>query len=189
MHISSNPKVSGHWLSTTMAKGCQVKTTSWLGRNGVSLIGKSPTDIPMCIFTGQRFRKSPGSMKCARFPYWCANSLVEQWPHDRVSLGVSFVVQRVQVGQQSVANVQVMLGAVHQQGVGSKHSWILMLETNTHCYYWQVLRSTLPNVWKAVSEGCFSTAHPSLSIRVIPGFILALRFMPRSSQGLAWWLL
>lgn len=74
-------------------------------------------------------------MKCARFPYWCANSLVEQWPHDRVSLGVSFVVQRVQVGQQSVANVQVMLGAVHQQGVGSKHSWILMLETNTHCYY------------------------------------------------------
>lgn len=71
---------------------------------------------------------------------------MQQWPHDCVSVDVSFVEQRVQVGQQSVANVQVMLGALHQHGVCSKHSWILRLETNIHWDYLQVFKNTSPNV-------------------------------------------
>lgn len=62
------------------------------------------------------------------------DSLVQQGPHHRVPVAVGVVEQRVQVGQQGVANAQVMLGAVHQRGVGSKRGRILMLETNVRCY-------------------------------------------------------
>lgn len=89
-------------------------------------------------------------MKCVRFLLLVEklpNSLVHQRPHHRAPLGVSFVEQCVQVGQQSVANGQVMLGAVHQQGVLSKHSWILMLEANIHSVIIsRFLKNTLPNV-------------------------------------------
>lgn len=94
-------------------------------------------------------------MKCVRLLLLVlklSNSLVQQWPDHGAPLGVSFVEQRVQVGQQSVTNGQVMLGAVHQRRVLSKHSWVLMLEANIHCYYFQISQNTLANVWKAVSE-------------------------------------
>lgn len=157
----------------------------------------SHLEIPQCAFSQDRGVGSPLAVwNESDFPtdYTLPDSLVEQGPGDRVPLGVSFVVQRVQVGQQRVADVQVVLGAAHQQGVGSKHSWILMLQTNNHCFIarfsetlCQRCEKLFQRGWGPMGQLCTGVlsllVHQGYS-RTHPG----TQVMPRSSQGSAWWL-
>lgn len=53
---------------------------------------------------------------------------MHEGPCHRVPLCVSFVEEGVEVGQQRVADVQVMDGGCHQHGVGAEVGWILGLE-------------------------------------------------------------
>lgn len=56
------------------------------------------------------------------------HSLVHHRPHHRVAVDVRPVEERVEIGQQRVADVQVVLGGLHQEGVGSIICRILGLE-------------------------------------------------------------
>ena len=58
------------------------------------------------------------------------NSLMDQGPRYSVSPGVSSVEKGVEVGQQGVADVQIISGGIHQQRVFTKGSRILVLEEN-----------------------------------------------------------
>lgn len=48
-------------------------------------------------------------------------------PCHRLSLGVSTVEKCIEIGQQGVADVQIMSGGTQQQGISTKGSRILVL--------------------------------------------------------------
>ena len=79
------------------------------------------------------FSKSPTVFGLSEL--FCSNSvkvdlLVENRPCHRVSLGVSFVKECIQVGQQRIADIQVVLWGFHQNWISSKGGWILGLKIN-----------------------------------------------------------
>ena len=76
---------------------------------------------------------------------------MQNWPYNCASLSMSFIKECIQVGQQSVANVQVILGGFHQDRIRSKHSRILGLKTNIGLLVFSSCRKLSA---KHVKSGC-----------------------------------
>lgn len=59
---------------------------------------------------------------------------MDQGPRHSLPKGVSSVEEGVEIGQQGVADVQIMSGGIQQQGVFTKGGRILVLRGNVSSY-------------------------------------------------------